>query len=268
LSVLKSLVSFFFKKSQQNQEVISEELKEMSEDLLGLQKKTVQEVMVPRIDVIFINGNDSLENIIKIIIESGFSRFPVYNENIDNIIGIIHSKDILKVIAEQKIFAKEENAHIAFSLENLLRPAYFIPGSKKLDTLLKEFKKRHVHIAVSIDEYGGTSGIVSLEDIIEEIVGDIQDEFDDEEEEIVKINDRTYLCDARILIDDLNEELKINLQDKKVNTLGGFLFDLLDKIPQKGEKIYQDENLFIVQELEGHKIQKVKVILKESFSEN
>lgn len=153
------------------------------------------------------------------IIECGHSRFPIYEETMDNVVGILYAKDLLKYLN------KLENVEI----DAILRKPYFVPESKRLDSLLKEFKRRHVHIAVAVDEYGGVSGIVCMEDIIEEIVGDIQDEFDHEEEDILKIGENTYRCEGRVNIEDLNEQLSIDLPTSDFDTLGGFVFDLLER---------------------------------------
>jgi CBS domain containing-hemolysin-like protein len=149
-----------------------------------------------------------------------------------------------------------------FSIEKIIRRPYFVPESKRLDSLLREFKRRRVHIAVAVDEYGGVSGIVCLEDIIEEIVGDIQDEFDNEVEDILEIGSGTYLCDARVDIEDLNEKLKLDLPEEDFDTLGGFVFDLFGKIPVKYEKVVYKGVDLIIQEMDGHKIKTVKLVIK------
>jgi len=226
--------------------------RDMIKGIVELSETAVKEVMVPRIDVIFLAKDINLSEMFKIIIDCGHSRFPVYEETIDNVIGILYAKDLLQYFTD----------HEEIKIEKILRKPYFIPESKRLDTLLREFKRRHVHIAVSVDEYGGVSGIVCLEDIIEEIVGDIQDEFDNEVEDILKIDDRSYLCDGRVDIEDLNKELKLNIPEEDFDTLGGFVFDLFGKIPVKFEKVNLDNVDFIIQDMDGHKIKTVKIVLK------
>ena len=140
---------------------------------------------------------------------------------------------------------------------------YFVPESKRIDGLLREFKRRHVHIAIAIDEYGGVSGIVCMEDIIEEIVGDIQDEFDNEREDALSIGDGVWLCDARINLGDLSEILSMALPDEEFDTLGGFVFDLFGKIPVKYEKASWNGVDFIVQDMDGHRINTVKIVIKK-----
>lgn len=227
--------------------------RDMIKGIVELSETTVKEVMVPRIDVVFISKDISPAEMFELVIGCGHSRFPVYEDTIDNVIGMLYVKDLLKYLTNRT----------DIDIESILRTPYFIPESKRLDTLLREFKRRHVHIAVSVDEYGGVSGIVCLEDIIEEIVGDIQDEFDNEVEDILKIDDLSYLCDGRVDIEDLNKELKLNIPEEDFDTLGGFVFDLFGKIPVKFEKCSFDNADFIIQDMDGHKIKTVKIVLKE-----
>lgn len=225
------------------------EEKDMIKGIVDLAEKTAKDIMVPRTDVVFINIDMERKEMLDVVTESGYSRFPVYEGTIDNVIGILYSKDILRIIVSG------DN----LSIKDLMRKAYFIPKTKKINALFHEFRRKKVHIAVVVDEYGGVSGIICLEDILEEIVGDIQDEFDDDEEDIVKTGPGTYLCDTRIDIDDLNEELGINLPHDDYDTLGGFIFDLFGKIPVKYEKIAYKGMNFIIQEADGSKIKSVKI---------
>ena len=238
---------------EKNLEKLDYDARDMIKGIVELSETTVKEVMVPRIDVVFLSKDIALSEMFEMIISCGHSRFPVYEETIDNVIGILYAKDLLKYFTDWK----------EIEIEKILRKPYFIPESKRLDTLLREFKRRHVHIAVSVDEYGGVSGIVCLEDIIEEIVGDIQDEFDNEVEDILQLDDKSYLCDGRVDIEDLNEELMINIPEEDFDTLGGFVFDLFGKIPVKYEKVTSGDIDFIIQDMDGHKIKSVKIVLKE-----
>ena len=230
------------------------EEKEMIKGVVDLAEKDAKDIMVPRTDVVFIPSNMTKEEILDLVAESGFSRFPVYEETIDNVIGILYVKDLLRAIVK-----KDE-----FVLENVLRKPYFIPDSKKINALFHDFRKKRVHIAVAVDEYGGVAGIICLEDILEEIVGEIQDEFDEDEvEDIIQTGPSTYLCDTRVSIDDLNEELKIKLPHEDYETLGGFVFDLFDKIPVKFEKKEYEGMTFIIQDIIGNKIKSVKIELNK-----
>lgn len=233
---------------------LNEEKRDMIRGIVDLSETSVKEVMVPRIDVDFIPIETRGEDLIGKVTESGHSRFPVYKESIDNVVGILYVKDLLSLLNR-----KEE-----IDLEKIVRKPFFVPESKRIDALLREFKRRHVHIAIAIDEYGGVSGIVCMEDIIEEIVGDIQDEFDNEREDILPIGEGVWLCDARMSLDELDEIFAGEIgDDEEFETLGGFVFDLFGKIPVKYEKVSWKNFDFIIQDMEGHKINTVKIVTKK-----
>ncbi len=241
------------------EEILIEEKKDMIKGIEDLSETSVKEVMIPRIDVDFISIDVTEEELLEKIAESGHSRFPVYSESIDNVIGVLYVKDILQA------FSKKESV----DLQKITRKAYFVPESKRIDSLLREFKRRHQHIAIAIDEYGGISGIVCMEDIIEEIVGDIQDEFDNEREDIVSLGENVWLCDARVDLDDLNETIGSEFPTEEFDTLGGYVLDLFGRIPVKYEKLSLDSFDFIVQDMEGHRVNLIKVIKKnESKSDD
>nr|WP_314995283.1 hemolysin family protein [uncultured Treponema sp.] len=231
------------------QDSLNEEKEDMIRGVVDLSDTAVKEVMIPRIDVDFIPMDMETEELLKRVAESGHSRFPVYADSIDNVVGILYVKDLINS------FARKE----PINLEKIIRKPFFVPESKRIDSLLREFKRRHVHIAVAIDEYGGISGIVCMEDIIEEIVGDIQDEFDNEGEDIASIGDGLWLCDARVDMDDLAECLHTELPSDEFETLGGFVFDLFGKIPVRYEKVRWKNFDFIIQDMDGHKINTVKI---------
>jgi len=232
---------------------LNDEKRDMIQGVVDLSSTSVKEVIIPRIDVDFIPVTASRDELIQKVTESGHSRFPVYNESIDNVVGVLYVKDLIKQLAK-----KDE-----IDLAGIIRKPFFVPESKRLDSLLREFKRRHVHIAIAIDEYGGVSGIVCMEDIIEEIVGDIQDEFDNEREDILTIGDGVWLCDARVNLDDLSGIFTDGLPDEEFDTLGGFVFDLFGKIPVKYEKAAWRNFDFIVQDMEGHRINTIKIVSKK-----
>ncbi len=229
------------------------EKRDMIRGVVELSETTVKEVMVPRIDTVFLSVDSTREELFDRIAESGHSRFPVYKETIDNVIGVLYVKDLLRYLVKAQ----------DFQIDELLRKPYFVPESKHIDALLRELQRKRVHIAVAVDEYGGVSGIVCMEDIIEEIVGDIQDEFDNEREDILRIGEGVFLCDARVNLDDLAEELGLELPVEDFDTLGGFVFDLFGKIPVRFEKVAYSGIDFIIQEMDGHKINTVKIIVKK-----
>lgn len=232
------------------EKILNEEKKDMIQGVEDLSITSVKEVMVPRIDVDFISSDTPKDELVTKIIASGHSRFPVYTDSIDNVVGVLYVKDLLKSFAENQ----------AIDLLKIIRKPYFVPESKRIDSLLREFKRHHLHIAMAIDEYGGISGIVTMEDIIEEIVGDIQDEFDKEREDIITINENVWLCDARVDLDDLNETIGAQFPNEDFDSLGGFVFDLFGKVPVKYEKASWNNYDFIVQDMEGHRINVIKVI--------
>ncbi|HQO66834.1 MAG TPA: hemolysin family protein [Spirochaetales bacterium] len=229
---------------------MSSERQDMIRGIQELSETTVKEVMVPRIDTVFIAIDAPRDELLETVTTCGHSRIPVYNETIDDVVGVLYVKDLLLAIAKGE----------EIDLAAMIRKPFFVPESKRIDSLLREFKRRHVHIAIAIDEYGGVSGIVCMEDIIEEIVGDIQDEFDNEREDIVAIGDAAWLCDARVNLEDLNEETGLGLPVEGFDTLGGFVFDLFGKIPARYEKVSWRTFDFVVQEMDGHKIGAVKIL--------
>ncbi len=229
---------------------VSSERREMIQGIHELSETTVKEVMVPRIDTVFLPLDAGRDELLSTVVSCGHSRIPVYRETIDDVAGILYVKDLLHAIVKGG----------PIELATLIRKPYFVPESKRIDTLLREFKRRHVHIAMAIDEYGGVSGVVCMEDIIEEIVGDIQDEFDNERDDVVKLGETSWLVDARAGIEDLNDELGLGLPVEDFETLGGFVFDLFGKIPARYEKAAWRSYDFVVQEMDGHRIGSVKII--------
>ena len=234
---------------QSTESLALEEKRDMIKGIEDLSETSVKEVMIPRIDVDFLPLGTPQEELLEKIAESGHSRFPVYSESIDNVVGVLYVKDLINA------FSKKET----IDLEKIIRKPFYVPESKRIDTLLREFKRRHVHIAIAIDEYGGISGIICMEDIIEQIVGDIQDEFDNEQEDIIALGENLWGCDARVNIDDLNDKIETSIPNEEFDTLGGFVFDLFGKIPAKFEKASWNGLDFIVQDMEGHRINQIKI---------
>jgi CBS domain containing-hemolysin-like protein len=251
----------FFKKAELNLKTyksLEEDQQEMIRGVVELSGTTVKEVMLPRTDTVFLSVDASRDDLLNTIADNEHSRFPVYKETIDNVIGILYVKDVLRSLV--KGGPENGGAERPFDVSKLLRKPYFVPVSKHIDDLLRDMRRRRVHIAVVVDEYGGVSGIVCMEDIIEEIVGDIQDEFDNETEDVVTLGEGVWLCDARVHLEDLAEETGLQLPIEDFDTLGGFVFDLFGKIPVKYEKAVYRGADFIIQDMDGHKINTVKII--------
>jgi len=240
--------------SDENHEIEQEE-REMIRGVFGLGETAVRAIMVPRTDVVALSTTDVFADILKTVIKSGHSRFPVYHETIDNVPGFLHVKDLLPFLAK----GEELN-----DIQKILRPVRFVPEGKMIGELLKELQQKREHIAVVVDEYGGTAGIVCLEDILEEIVGEIQDEYDNEEEEIREISPHIYICDARMPLNEINEAIGIDLPLTGSDTLGGFVFDLLGKIPDVNEKISYENIEFKIVRIEGHSIKKIQVSITQN----
>jgi putative hemolysin len=212
--------------------------------------KKVREVMVPRIDVFALDIHTELEEIRELVSEAGHSRVPLYDGSIDKIVGILFVKDLLRISPGE-----------SGELGKLIREVYFVPEGKKIDELLREFQVSKKHMAVVVDEYGGTSGIVTLEDILEEIVGEIRDEHDYETPLIQQISPDRYSVAGRTNLEDLEEALSVSLPTEEVDTLGGFLYNLIGRVPEEGEEIEHDGILFRIQRLEGQRIAEVRVQL-------
>jgi gliding motility-associated protein GldE len=233
--------------------VIEKDEKELIHGVFEFSDTNAVEVMVPRIDMKCLNINESIDDAVKFIRKTGHSRIPVYEKNIDNIVGILYSKDI---------FGRSKGERAGISLRSLLRPAYFIPETKKLDDVLREMQARRTQMAIVVDEYGGTEGLVTMEDVLEELVGEILDEYDTEESMVRIIDDYTAMVDAKTSIDDLNEAMDIHLPEEEFETVGGLIFNTLGKIPKAGDKVMINSTTMIVEKMRGRRISKVKVLKK------
>ena len=215
-----------------------------------------KQVMCPRVDVFALSTSMSLDEILPQLIEEGYSRIPVYKERLDKIEGILYSKDLMP------------NLHLPnFDWTTLLRPAYFVPENKKLDDLLKEFQQKKIHIAVVVDEYGGTSGVVTLEDLIEEIVGDITDEFDDEDIEYSKIDEKNYVFEAKVSLKDFYRITDLPIEEEfekakgEAETLGGFIIEVAGQLPRLRQKLNFENISFTIESVDKKRIKRVKVTL-------
>lgn len=224
--------------------------KEMISSIIELRDTSVREVMVPRVDMVCADVTTSVADLTALIDEMGHSRIPVYEGSIDNIAGIIYAKDLLKF---------EEEPGKKFSLSHLARPPYFVPETKKVSDLLREFQKEKTHLAIVVDEHGSIAGLVTLEDLLEEIVGDIQDEYDAEPPMYENLPDGSVLVDAKLNIDAINEILETDIIPDGFETVGGLVYDLLDRVPEPGEVLVYRNLRLEVREVEGQRIAKVAI---------
>ena len=232
--------------------VLDEEEQEMIENVLELSSSTADEIMTPRTDIVAAEVNSDLQKVLDTITSAGHTRIPVYEENIDNIIGLVYAKDLLGEIGK----SGEE-----FKLRDKMRDAYFVPESKPLRALLHEFQNQKLHIAVVLDEYGGTAGIVTFEDILEELVGEITDEYEETPAEPIKnIDDNTIEADARTDIGDFNDQCELNLpEDEDYETIGGFVFSRLGYIPKTGESFDHENLKFTIISAEARSIKRIRI---------
>lgn len=231
--------------------VLEEEETEMIHSIFEFADTTVREVMIPRIDMVTLESDATVDEAVDLALQGGFSRIPVYKESIDEIVGVLYTKDMLKQLREN---------HDTMSIRDLVRPAYFVPETKKLDDLLREMQQKHVHLVIVVDEYGSVAGLVTIEDLVEEIVGDIQDEYDREEQLYQQVNENEYIFNAKINIDEFNELMDTQLDDTDYETLGGFLYAQLDKIPNIGDAVMFNDLTFTVLTTRGRRITQVKVV--------
>ncbi len=239
--------------------LMEEDEKEMIENIFDLDQTMVKAVMVPRIDIVSLSVDDSLEKIREVVRASGHSRFPVYGTDADDMLGFLYVKDI---------FCREEDLSAKFKLRKFIRNAYVIPESKPLDELLEELKKSRTHIALVVDEYGGTAGIVTMEDIIEVIVGDIQDEHDYEHPDIIRLESGELRVNANVSMEELADFMNIDFPDNRFETVGGLIYDLAGTLPEPGQVLSQNGLEFIVEKIEGQRIHTVRIKLIESHEES
>ncbi len=232
--------------------------KDMIHGVVMLSELNTKDIMIPRVDLVAIDSEIDLKSLVKVILDAGHSRVPVYEEKIDNIIGILYVKDLIKLIPLSEKTKK-------FNLKKLIHEPFFVPETMPLDELLLEFKVKKLHLAIVVDEYGGLGGIVTLEDILEVIVGDINDEYDvDELPELDKKGPNTYDVDSRMLITDFNDELHLNIPTEDFDTIGGFVFDLFGRVPEKDETVQYKNISFKIKEISGIKIIRITAtILKQ-----
>lgn len=225
--------------------------KEMIYSIFQLDDTVAREIMIPRIDIVALEINTPLDEARDVIIKAGHSRIPVYEESLDNVLGLLYAKDLLSLWHEGKS---------SVDLRSLLRPALFVPESKRVPDLLHELQSAKVHMALVIDEYGGTAGLATLEDIVEEIVGEIQDEYDAPEEALFEtLSPEEFVFDARVNLDDFNRVVNASLLDEESDTLGGFIYAELGKIPEPGEIILTGSLQIEVLSVEDRRIRKVRV---------
>ncbi|HKJ27229.1 MAG TPA: hemolysin family protein [Anaerolineales bacterium] len=237
--------------SQQAGEIEKDE-SEMIHSVFEFGDTLAREIMVPRVDMLALEVNTPLDTAADTLLESGFSRVPVFENQIDNIIGLLYTKDMLQVWRVGDEIS---------SLRNLLRPARFVPETKKVDELLDEMQAARIHIAIVVDEYGGVAGVVTLEDIVEEIFGEIQDEYDNGEEDLwEQVGPDEYIFDGRTLLEDINDVMEIELPTEEADTIGGLIFARIGSVPEEGDVLDEAGVKFEVQSLQERRVHKVSAV--------
>ena len=237
--------------ASEQQGIIDEGEGDMLQSILELDETILREIMVPRTDMVCVDAEAPFGNILKAILSSGHSRIPVYKNNIDNIIGLVYAKDLLR------FWGRPIDTIL---LTEIMRPPFLVPESKQVSVLLREFQAACVHIAIVIDEYGGTSGLVTIEDLIEEIVGEIQDEYDHREEWLVKQSDGSLLIDGRLNIEDFEEYFDIEVAREKFDTLGGYIVEQFGRVPAVGEQIQIGDFDMLIEQGDQRAIRQIRII--------
>ena len=235
------------------QGVLEAEEEQMISAVMSLSDSKLHEVMVPRIDIVAIDQEATFDEAVEVVLKEGHSRTPLYRESVDHIVGILYAKDLLRLIAAGGPRPR---------LRDIMRPALFVPESQSVDDLLHELQRRKVHMAVVLDEYGGTAGLVTIEDLLEEIVGEIQDEFDEEEPMKVEIGPGEVILDGRAAIDDLTELVEPALEledDEEYDTLGGFVYHRIGRVPVVGDAVVIEPFVITVIKVSGRRVGKVRV---------
>ncbi|MFN2581657.1 MAG: hemolysin family protein, partial [Candidatus Dormibacteria bacterium] len=236
--------------------VVEHEERQMIQGILEMTDKAAREVMVPRVDVVAVDVNEATVNdVIKVIMEHGYSRIPLFNETMDDIVGVVYAKDLLR----HGVRSDDRR-----SLRELAREPYFTPDAKRVGELLHEMRERKVHIAVVVDEHGGTAGIVTLEDLIEEIVGPIRDEYDlREQEEVQILSDNEVLMSGRFALDDAREVLNLEIGESEADTIGGLVYERLGEIPKAGDTLQLGRATLVVEAIRGRRILTVRITSPE-----
>jgi len=232
----------------EQQGLISEDEGEMIQGIFSFRDTIAREIMVPRTDAVFASAETRLSDIIQLIIQSGHSRIPIFEENVDNIIGTVHAKDLLSHCGIADLDVRE-----------IVRAPYFIPETKKISEVLQDLRDNKSHLAIVIDEYGGTAGILTLEDIIEEIIGDVMDEYDADQKLLVEHDDGSITVNARLDVEELEDYLNVEFPEGKFESVGGFVISLLGRVPSANEELVYHDLQMVIEAASSRKIERIRI---------
>ncbi len=234
--------------------VIEESERDLIESIIDFGDTVAREIMVPRTDMVTVDADSSVAEVVDIAIERGLSRIPVFGENTDDIVGVVYVKDAMRT---------EREGGAARPVGELVHPALFVPETKRVAELLSEMQLRHTHMAIVVDEYGGTAGLATLEDLLEELVGEITDEFDDEVPNVEELPGGDVLVNATLNVDDVNEELDLELPEGNWDSVGGLVFGLLGRVPVPGDAVEVDGIRLVVERVDGRRVTRVRLVRPE-----
>jgi CBS domain containing-hemolysin-like protein len=230
---------------------LEDDERKMIRGVFGLEDKAVREIMTPRTDLVALDTEATIQDALQLIVDRGFSRIPLYEKNADTIVGIVYAKDLLRDMVANKLPAQ---------LRDVARPPFFVPESKRQDDLLTDMRRQRVHMAIVIDEYGGTAGLVTIEDLLEEIVGEIEDEYDRVEHPIVRVSEQEALVDGRVSIAELNELFHTDVEAQDFDTVGGCVFHHLGRVPVVGDAVEASGLRLTVLSVDGHRVRRVRAV--------
>jgi len=234
----------------EEQGLIEQEEREMIEGIIAFGDTLVREIMVPRVDIVALESGSTLEQALDVVSSSGHSRIPVYEGTLDHVIGILYAKDLIPALRHNDR---------SMPINSMLRPAHFVPETMKVNALLEDLQRRKVHMAIIVDEYGGTAGLATIEDLIEQIVGEIQDEYDTEEPSVQPVSDDEFVVDARLPIEDVNDLLDVHLTSETAERIGGLVYEHLGRVPRQGDQVDLGEVLVTVQSIKGMRAHKLRI---------
>ena len=229
---------------------VDEKERELISSVLDFTDTIVREVMTPRTDMVAVMGSDTTDGALDVVLEAGRSRIPVTGEGSDDVLGVLYARDLLKLMDDESE---------AVAAREIMRPAYFVPETKRVPELLRDMQANQIHLAMVVDEFGGTAGLVTIEDLLEEIVGEIADEYDEEEPLVTKLEEGEFLIDGRLGVDELGEIIGATLPDDEWDTVGGLMLSLAGRVPAEGESFQYERHIFVAERVQGRRVARIRL---------